>query len=197
MAVFDWPSEIQPQTMVLRLQKSGVIFRSPFNGTAQAVDFVAERWAISLTLPMRRRINAGGVEALILGLAGGVDQARCWHFARPIPTGTMRGNPVLAAQSSRGDKTLSITTTAGATLRKGDMIGVGSHLLMVAADAVADGVGAMSVSIVNRIRSTLAIGSAVSWDAPKAAFASLAQANATAYIPAWMESAAIDLEEVY
>jgi hypothetical protein len=113
MGTQTWPASLQPQTFSASLKKIGLQWRSPFNGTAQVVDFNAERWVFSLTLPPKRRENSGQVEALLYQLAGGIERVRCWHFVRPQPLGTMRGTPVLASQATRGNTTLSLGGVSG------------------------------------------------------------------------------------
>lgn len=113
MATQTWPASLQPQTFSASLKKSGLQWRSPFNGTAQAVDFNAERWVFSMTLPPKRRSTSGQVEALLFQLAGGIERVRCWHFVRPQPMGTLRGTPTIASQAARGDTSLSLTGVSG------------------------------------------------------------------------------------
>lgn len=197
MATTDWPAALQPQAFSASLRKAGLVFRSPFNGTAQAIDFIAERWVFSLVLPPRLLADAGAVEALAFGLAGGIERVRCWHFARPAPRGTMRGAPALSAAAARGNTTLAITTTANATLKAGDMIGAGGQLFMVAADATASGGGAITVPLVNRVRAAIAGAAPVTWDKPKSEFIASALVGSVAFRPRVLEGAAFDLEEVF
>lgn len=197
MATITWPTSLRPQTFSPSLRKAGLQFRSPFNGTAQAIDFIAERWVFSLTLSGKRIPNAGQVEALMFSLAGGIERVRCWHFFRPQPLGTMRGAPVLASGASRGNTSLAITTTAAATLLAGDMIGAGGQLFMVGADCTANGAGAITVPVINRVRATIASAAAVTWDAPTADFIMPAMSPGVAFRPALLEGAAFDLEEVW
>lgn len=199
MATYDWPTTLLPQTASIGLRKAGLQFASPFNGSRQAIDFIAERWVLSITLPPKRRRDAapGVIESLLFRLAGGLNQARCWHFARPVPLGTMRGTPTLSATVNRGATSLAITTTAGATLKAGDMIGAGGQLFQVADDCTANGSGAISVPLVNRVRATIASGTSVVWDKPTSLFVSPSMLNSVAYRPAVLDGAAIDLEEWY
>jgi hypothetical protein len=197
MATIDWPAGIRPATFALQQRRSGLQFRSPFNGTAQAVDFVAERWVFSLLLTPRHYAEAGQVEALLFGLMGGVERVRLWHFTRPIPKGTMRGTPVLASGVSRGGTSLPLTTTTGATLKAGDMIGAGSQLFMVGADCTANGSGAITVPVVNRVRATIAGGAAVTWDAPKAEFIVPTMQAGVNFQPAFLLGVPFDAEEVW
>lgn len=197
MGTQTWPTALIPQTFSPAIRKAGLQFRSPFNGTAQVVDFVAERWVFSLTLPPKRKTNAGQVEALLFQLAGGVERVRCWHFFRPQPIGTMRGTVTIWTQGNRGDSTVALTGTSGQTVKAGDMFSAASQLFMAAADATFDGSNHATVTTVNRVRATLTAGAAVTWDAPTADFIMPSMSAAAAYRPAILEGAAFDLEEIW
>jgi hypothetical protein len=121
MSTTDWPARITPAAAQWQLQKAGTQFASPFNGTVQAVDYVAERWAVSLSLP--NQLNPGAVAALLNNLAGGVNRVNLWHHGSGgQPAGTLRGTPRLAAGAARGYATLSLsncTSPANAILGGG------------------------------------------------------------------------------
>lgn len=197
MATITWPTSLIPQTVGVSLRKAGLQFRSPFNGTTQAIDFVAERWVLSLTMPPKRRSTSGQVEALLFSLAGGIERVRCWHFVRPVPLGTMRGTPTMTSQAVRGDASLAITSLSGYTLKAGDMIGAGGQLFMVGADCVTNGSNLITVPIINRVRATIAGGASVTWDAPTADFIMPAMQPAVAYRPAILDGVPFDLEEIW
>ncbi len=196
MSTFDWPATMLPQTCAIGSKGAQAQFTSPYNGSTQVVSFVAERLVLSLAMPARRTANAGAVEALIFKLRGGVNRVRCWHFARPQPVGTMRGTPTLATTVNRGDSVLVINTTVGATLKAGDMLGLGSHLLQVADDATAVGT-VITVNLLHRVRETVAAGAAITWDKPTAQFMMPADSAAITYRPMMAEGVALDLVEVW
>jgi hypothetical protein len=197
MGTQTWPTSLIPQTFSASLKKAGLQWRSPFNGTTQAVDFVAERWVFSLTLPPKRRSDSGKVEALLMQLAGGIERVRCWHFARPQPLGTLRGTPTMTSQAVRGDTSLAVTTTVGATLKAGDLIGAGGQVFMVASDCTADGAAHITVPVINRVRATISAAAAVTWDAPTVDMILPAMQPAVAYRPAILDGVAFDLEEIW
>jgi len=102
MSTTDWPASIVPAAVQWQLQKAGTQFTSPFNGTTQAVDYVAERWQVSLSLPAVR--SAGAVAALLNNMAGGVNRVNLWHHGTGgQPAGTLRGSPTLGTGAARGD----------------------------------------------------------------------------------------------
>ena len=107
MSTTDWPTSIVPAAVQWQLQKAGTQFTSPFNGTTQAVDYVAERWQVSLSLPAVR--SAGAVAALLNNMAGGVNRVNLWHHGTGgQPAGTLRGSPALGTGAARGDATLTL-----------------------------------------------------------------------------------------
>lgn len=133
MSTTDWPSSITPAAAQWQLQKAGTQFASPFNGTVQAVDYIAERWAVSLSLPSQR--NPGAVAALLNTLAGGVNRVNLWqHHGGGQPAGTLRGLPVLGAGAVRGDASLSLSNCTG-----GNLIVGGGFEIDTNGDGLADG----------------------------------------------------------
>lgn len=198
MAVYDWPEALIPQRAVVASVGAVEQFRGPYNGNLQTVDYVAERFTLSVTLPQARRVNAGTVEAFFFRLRGGVHRVRAWHFSRPVPIGTMRGSPTLSASVARGATAIAITGgTANSTLKAGDMLGLSGQLVMVADDITLNGSGAGTVNIVHRIRATITSGTAVVWNKPTAEFIMPAATAGVAHFPGGIDGAAFDFEEVW
>lgn len=134
MSTIDWPDALVPQTCQLALRKSGQQFASPFNGTTQALDFIAERWVLSVSLAQMAARNPRGVGSFCNRLAGGVERVRGWNFGhnRGLPMGTLRGAPTLSAGVARGDVALPV---AGALAGVNKLLGGGFEV-----DSNADGV---------------------------------------------------------
>lgn len=198
MAVFDWPEALIPQTCIIGSQSAGEDFKSPYNGTLQQVDFVAERFTLNATLPQRRRANAGATEAFLFRLRGGGNRVRAWHFSRPVPAGTLRGAPTLKTTVNRGASSVVLQgATPDATLLAGDLISIGNQLLMVAENCVVDGLGDITVPLIHRVRATLTAGAAVVWNKPTAEFTVPARFASVSHFPGGIESAALDLEEYW
>ena len=193
----DWPTTMIPSACSVALKKISVQFRSPLNGTLQAVEIPGERWTMALQLPARKLSNSGEAEALLAYLAGGQNQINCWHFARPRPRGTITGSPTVNGGAARGDTSMVLTTVAGYTLLAGDLFKAGNQLFQSRSDATADGGGSMTVYLVNRVRAAIANGAGVTLEQPKIAFVCVSDANAVTYRPGVQESPAIDLEEVF
>ena len=202
MPTIDWPEALVPQTAQFNLCKSTVQFASPFNGNPQAFDFIAERWVLSCSLAQMSARNPRGVDAFCNQLAGGIDRVRVWAFYAGTPRGTLRGTVTLSAGVVRGNTTLPVTGGTAAsgsgpvTLLQGDFIGCGGQIFMVAADVTLAG-GAGSVPVVNRVRGTIASGSSVTWYRPTCEMVLPAQQAGPMRRPGAIDSAALDLIEVF
>lgn len=196
MATYDLPAALKPVNASWGLRKAGALFTSPFNGTTQAVDFIAERWSFATTLAPMMNYQAGEMEVLGNILAGGVNRLRAGHPTRKFPLGTLRGSPTVQATASRGNTSISLNATTGQTLLPGDYIGVSGHLLQVAAACVSVA-GVISVPIVNRIRSTISIGTAVEWNSPKALFICQSMQNNATHMPGIVDGMPLDFIEVF
>lgn len=109
MAVYDLPLALRSMAWEFGLARSGTQFRSPYSGTLQAVDFIADRWQVGMMLPPRLFAQAGQCEAFFNRLVGGVNRVRLWHQARPVPRGTLRGSPTLSGAAARGNASIAIT----------------------------------------------------------------------------------------
>jgi len=112
----NWPERIVPAAAQWQLQKAGVQFVSPFNGTPQSIDVVAERWMVSLTLPSVAGF-AGAQSALLNHLSGGVNRVNLWHHGSGgQPAGSLRGVPVLSSAAARGDASIALSGCTNANL---------------------------------------------------------------------------------
>lgn len=153
---------------------------APFGGSEQAVDLLNDRWLCTVDLPPNKPSDAAQIEAFIAALRGQTNTCALWHFARTAPRGSMRGTLTLNASAAQGASSIVITGgagQAGTTLLAGDLLGVGGLLLMVAADATANGSGVITVSITNRLRTAQSAGAAVTWNKPTVAMRLLSAAS--------------------
>lgn len=132
MTTLTRPTWLKPNQCTLALRKSGLQFVSPFNGTLQAVETLAERWAMSLNMPA----SVAGVSrsAFFNQWAGGVNLVPLYNFGRPQPLGTLRGAPTLATATARGDTSLALAGCIGTNKLLGGSFEVDSN-----ADGLADG----------------------------------------------------------
>lgn len=108
MATFDFPAALLPSAASVMLNRTAQTFRSPFGGTPQVADTLAERWALSLMIPPALLASSGTAEALAMRLAGGVNRVRVSHPIRPTPRGSLRGSPVLHTTATAGALSIRI-----------------------------------------------------------------------------------------
>lgn len=174
MSAISLPSWFGVDGFSLRLAATQRAFSSPDSGSEQVVDRLNDRWYATVSLPPRVTSESGALEAFIASLRGMTNTVQLFHFGRKYPLGTMRGSPTCSAASA-GASSVSITTTAGATLKAGDMIGISGLLLQVSQDCVADGSGVLVTPLVNRLRKAILAGSSVTWDRPSAPFRLISQ----------------------
>lgn len=197
MTVYAWPTSaaFKPESIEWALVPNTRAFTSPFTQGVQVVDLLGERWKVNLTLPAQPWAAGDERAAFFSKLRGGAHQVQLWHFARPVPRGSLRGTPTLAANAAQGADQIVVTTTANATLKAGDFLGLGGHVLMVAADCQADGSGAITVPLANRLRSAQSAGAAVMWDRPKATFRLSSDVVPIGYRPGFSDPLALEFVE--
>ena len=198
MATLTPPSIFyQVQRCQWTLSTNQRVSAAPFGGSEQAVDLLNDRWLCSLALPPNSQANAAQLEAFIAAMRGQTNTINLYHLMRPAPRGTMRGTLTLSAAAAQGAASLSITGgagQAGTTLLAGDMLGVGGLLLMVAADATANGSGVITVTLANRLRTAQSISAAVTWNQPTAPMR-LLQNSGVPYQPGFAGGISLDFAE--
>ena len=181
----------------LTLSTNQRVSAAPFGGSEQAVDLLNDRWLCTLGLPPNSQANAAQLEAFIAALRGQTNTVALSHPLRKAPRGSMRGTLTLAAAAAQGAASISITGgagQAGTTLLAGDLVGVGGLLLMVAADATANGSGVITVSLANRLRVAQASAAAVTWSAPTVPMR-LLQTSGVQYQPGYAGAISLDFAE--
>ncbi len=178
MSLIALPSNFQVTSCGLKLNTAQRVSASPFGGSEQAIDLLNDRWLLSLQLPQNSYAVAQAIEAFIGAMRGQTNTVNLYHFARSVPSGTVRGTLTLNAAAAQGASSIVVTgcTPATGTLKAGDMLGVGAQLLMVASDCTAVA-GVITVPITNRLRAGLSSGAAVTWSAPTAEFRLLATSD--------------------
>jgi hypothetical protein len=190
-----WPSTIRPRTCRFELVTNQIVNESPFNSDQQVVDKLNDVWVCHLTLPVRRHAQAAEVEAFLANFRGQVNWISLWHFVRPAPRGTLRGTLLTSGTQAQGASSLVLSGgTAAGTVLKGDLFGAGGQILMASADATANGSGAITIPLVNRLRAAIATGQSVTWDKPSAPFRLLSHSGVN-YIPGSSDEVTMALRE--
>lgn len=167
MTAYVWPSAWVPRRFRLYVEPNERYFRGFYSGQGQSIDLLGERWQCELELPQSIDDATGAArEAFFDRLQGRANSITLTNIKRPVPRGTLRGAATFQASASQLASVILIQTTAGATLLAGDGIGFAGQVSRVMADATANGSGVMSVEILPRLRTAVAVGAAINWNAP-------------------------------
>lgn len=172
MATITYPTSGDhwlPKRFAPELRTNVLVSPSPLSGSVDTLELPGARWVFGLDYDPAYFEEQAEREALWTEMGAQANRMALYHFARPVPRGTMRGSPTLSATAAAGATSLSISTTSGNTLLKGDMLGVGGQLVQVVADATA-AAGVLTVSIRPALRAQVASGQPVTWDKPTSLF---------------------------
>lgn len=200
-STLSWPTaaEFRPARLVWGSLSSATAWSSPYTGQAQSISHLADRLRVSMDLPPCVADLAGSREAFFMAATSAGSWISLHNLVRPVPLGTLRGSPTVAADALAGARFLSVQTSPAATLLAGDVLGVGQQIIQCGyGGAVANGTGLMVVPLVLPLRQAAAIGAAVTWSAPQATFQLLSLQSAFAYSPGRIqEGLQVDLAEVF
>ena len=199
MTTYAWPGW-GVRSFELRVMPNLRTFVGPYTPATQVIDLLGERWQAKVDLvPTTDPLEIAAREAFFDRLKGMAHLIAMPHLKLSAPQGTMRGSPTLQAAASQLANTVNLTTTSGATLKAGDMLGIGGQLCRVMANATADGSGLMAgVEIQPRLRAAKGLGTAVTWNAPTANFMlKTPDGVPTVWSPGFTEGASLDLIEVF
>lgn len=171
--IIDWPTTAPflPAQMSLGLIVSEALARGFYTGNVLSQRSAqADRMTCVLTLGPCNALEAGDRDGYIFNLRSQRLWARFGLVHRPIPLGTLRGTPTVTSAAVAGAMSLAITTTAGATLKAGDLLGCGTNTLIMVGipGATANGSGAIaSCPLAMPLPVALSGGAALTWDNPK------------------------------
>jgi len=97
---------------------------SPFNGANKTTDFIGDRWVFRLRYGPQSHAQLPKLRAFWNRFKGAAHVCQIWNMANPVPLGTMRGSPTLAAGKVAGTAEFSIVRTDAGTLLPGDWVGI-------------------------------------------------------------------------
>lgn len=200
MSIIAFPSTLFPKQFTWGQERRDLAFTSLFG--SQSVGVAGALWRVTMEQPNVKDSDAGAWQALLLKLAGKVNQLELWNIMRPAPLGTMRGTMTLNSAASQGAVSLSVVASGenAKTLKQGDLLGLGSgfgqQVVMVMDDATSNGSGVIAVNIQPPLRAGYAGGASVVWDKPKALFRQVTPKASWNYAPgAIVSGIALDLVE--
>lgn len=108
-AALTWPASWGVMRFSMKLVPNNRRHSSPYSRSTQVVGLLGDRWMVRFQMPVNTYLQAQLAEAMLATLRGSDGTMALWHLARPVPTGTMRGAPVLASTAAQGAQFLSIT----------------------------------------------------------------------------------------
>lgn len=198
MTTYTYPStaNFALGSFEIGLREAVLVSSGTLSGAIQTQELPGARWVASLGYERQGAAERAEVEAFWNRLQGQINRVALWHLVHPAPRGTMRGTPVLASDVAIRATVATITTTPGATVFSGDMLGIGGRLVKVVGDATADGAGALLVNFAPCLPDGAAAGSAVVWDKPTATFMSTAPVIMIPYRDHYGAEFGVDLVEV-
>jgi len=185
MADYSWPN-FPISRFVMRVQPLGKTFSSPYSNQTQAIDMMGDCWVAEMDFTPGRGVVAGSaIEAFFDRLKGAANRIILSNLRVTKNAGTMSGAPVLTTLAAQLTNTLAITTTVGATIAVGDMLGCGAQLFRALTSGVADGSGHISVEVAPRVRAAggIAAGTVVTVTTPTAPFLLTSANPALTWLP--------------
>lgn len=163
MATFNWPTGIKvgPVDYAVEFDVQLTIVRS---GKIFTYGLPGARWTCTVRYENDAMIRPA-IEAMLINLEGGAHRLSFGHFGRPIPNGTLRGNPTLGAAVVAGATSITIVNANGG-LKAGDIIGLPGQFVMVMADINPVATNLNNVQVKPAIRAAHNSGSAITWNRP-------------------------------
>lgn len=167
MITINYPTSrrYEPARFEFGVRGPAVINSSPTLGALSITPTAAPRWVATVSYAVDEDDRHPILEALVAQIGGQSNLLSMWHLMRPVPQGTLRGTPQLSATATKGATTAQIVCDSGATVKRGDMLGIGSQVVMVTADATASGT-ALTIAFRNPLRESVNSGTSVVWDKP-------------------------------
>lgn len=163
MSTIAWPAGVVPASADYGIEYD-VQISVMRSGRVDTYGLPGARWTAVLSFKPAYDAARAPVEALIASLRGGARRLSMPYFGRRAPNGTLRGSPILSSPTTVGANVIALTNCNGG-VKAGDILGLGTQLLMVEEDADPSG-GDMTIKISPCVRTVYSAATAVVWDAP-------------------------------
>lgn len=181
-----WPSvSVPPSRFEWWLESQTQEHVSPLTGAAQTQAMPGVRWAARAEYYNVSRADADLFMAFIAQMRGRAGRVALGNLGRPAPRGVGGGTPLVAGAGQTGT-TLNVDggplSTSG-WLVTGDIVGIGSRLHVLTANAGTDGSGAATLSLAPPILTAPADNAAVTLSLPTVDFMFRADRQGWQYEP--------------
>lgn len=172
MTTYSWPTTrpFQPENARWRQVLNQRANTSALSGYTQVLGMPGTRWAVTLDMPRQSYAERLELKAFLDRLEGQAHLVDMFDWVRPTPAGTINlaGVTVSSTAAQFGEQLVLAGAGAGRTLAAGDWMVVAGQRLEVVAPATANGSGVITVEVRHRLRQTVAVGTPVVLDRPRA-----------------------------
>ncbi len=177
MLYINWPEWLQPESFEIGLRSNVAITSNTYTGQITTQELPGSRFVVRATMPPSLGSHQAEVEAFFAKVRGQANRIMLWHLKRPVPRGTLRGDPVTADSALQGETMVLIAGGgSGATLLPGDMISIQTvHNAQLVQVVEASGSGTIQAEISPPLQANVNAGAPVYWYRPHAAFISMNQ----------------------
>ncbi|MCE9679620.1 hypothetical protein LZP69_10655 [Shewanella sp. AS1] len=160
-----FPDDIFPTQCDWRLVHRTRAFSNPYNNQVQTLSLPGAYWEANLTFSNLSRAQGAKLHSFVASMRGMAERTQLHDHAISNPS--FASAPQVLGGGQAG-KQLNVTWLANAILPAGHYIQVGSQLLVLTADAVADAGGACTFTFEPALRASPANGATVTLDTPQA-----------------------------
>lgn len=155
------PAALAAAQITLTMSDTQAENRNPFTRTSEVFDWGAGIWLADVRFARRVGADAAAIRGFLGKLRGMKESFWLGDPAAAVPRGTQTADFVLSASAAAGDRSVSVTMGASATLLSGDYLQIGTRLHVVGDDVTADGLGAAVIEFWPELREAQAIGATV------------------------------------
>lgn len=210
MTTYAWPFKkiFLPEQMNWGAESRTLSSESILSGSIQTSGTPGKRWKVGMNLPPASytvRTNRMEIEGFLDRLNGREHRVSLWHMGRKgingygYPAGTINQTGVTVRDSRSQFSSNLILAGCGAfkTLLAGDFFSVNGQLIMNPETATADGLGAMFLPLITRLRSAVVVGQPVVLIRPTATFVLDSNSWTSGYSLGANQTMGLDFTEVF
>lgn len=160
-----------PQRADFGLRPNIRISTSPFTDSIRTTEIPGARWVCSLSFTPHDVGARAELEGFFAQLRGQANRLEMGHPLRRLPRGTIRGTTTTFGAAVRGANQVTVAGMAvGATILRGDLLGIGDQLVMCTVDTTANASGQALMDFAPQLRKDVPGATQVEWNWPKTRF---------------------------